>query len=1245
MHRDFLDKRRRHLNLRLNQVEGVLPEHFGQYYPKFITLLKKYYEWQDQNDSTELINHLFATRDINETDLTLLSYIEDELLLGAAYFEGFGDTDAEKRAAANFSNVLFRSKGSKFAIEWFFRSFYGLDAEVLYPKENVFIVGDTESQIGPDSLRFLTNDKLYQTFALLVRVGIPISKWRDIFKLFVHPAGMYLGNEVTITEAINSTIISLMDDSAVDARTKPTYSLTYSVPGGTIQEGETITWTATANNLPNNLGAAFWYVDHATTNDSDFTETPPSSTNAKYLALDPSGGAATATFTTSLRLDSDETEGTEQFTLKLADQIGTVLATNFVSVEDVISTYAVTVTGSTTGVGTTLNEGELITFDLVGTNVPNNGNTTLFWHVVHGTTNDDDFTVAPPSEAEPQAITITNSIGTFSFRSIVDGLLDDGKTFDVVIKTAPGGSFGTAKNTTTITLNNAAPVLSVVANDVTEGQDFTAVITTDESNIGRTFDWAITGSATSGGRFSSTSGTIEITASSTTLTVPTTEDATYRGTLSGTLTVTNNSVPGTPPQGNDNFNIFDAAPVYRLVPNPLTAQQGDTIQFEITGTNIPPNPVNFFITHNTTSNSDFATVPPQSSTRQAITVTANATPNAVSPSLTFTDNGDTVDENFVAYIYSGTSGGSVLASYDFTILGENYSLTPSAASVNEGSSVTFTFTSPAGDGTYYYWVDGTNITSADFSSGYHVSGSRGTFTVSETTGTFTLAIANDFTIEGNETLNVYVSRTATGGVLATSSVTIADTGKPTYTVSAIDFVEGNPLQLSIASTSNTTETVYIEISGAGVTGRFPSTQMTKSITGSTTTSASFTTTLSVLRENDQIGTVTVSRGNYASLGGTTLATDTFEVYDGPSTFFITPSDDTPDEGTTINFAVTGSNVDGTYYYRVNNLVVKSVSTTTSGGSSIPISNGTDGLALGMSCSEPNVPGVITFIGPNSITMSSPITSMLLNTEVLHFAQPSVFADFSTPSQAFGSFTMAPVSGTPTGSFSIQLSSDGDTTNDVYTLSIYKFETSPLPQALGSSTFTIQDLSPTSNVILPADRVGNNRVLNSVNGAETRVTVPIAGAGIRFTSDGRILISNTFDYPSIFVPTSTVSGPRSTPTHIADWISDRTNLNGANYTVSATASTEVIYDNRSNTSITATTDVTPTTTGPFSLAQDRDFAVRVTLNATPNYVSYQVRTTFTITVTGPSNSDTMIVEADAAVFGYSGVIIDYGDIFG
>ena len=44
--------------------------------------------------------------------------------------------------------------------------FYGIDVEVDYPKKDVFTVGS--SNIGADSIKFLTNNELYQTFAIRI---------------------------------------------------------------------------------------------------------------------------------------------------------------------------------------------------------------------------------------------------------------------------------------------------------------------------------------------------------------------------------------------------------------------------------------------------------------------------------------------------------------------------------------------------------------------------------------------------------------------------------------------------------------------------------------------------------------------------------------------------------------------------------------------------------------------------------------------------------------------------------------------------------------------------------------------------------------------------------------------------------------------------------------------------------------------------------------------------------------------
>jgi len=190
-HRGYNERNRRELSLYDRRIQEVLPEHFRQDYPAFITFLEKYYEWVESEESpAELIDHLFETKDIVETDLSLLSFLEDELLLGESYFQGFAD----KRGAAQIASNLYKSKGSKLAIQQFFRSFFGEDPDVEYTKDKIFLLNNSE--IGPLSNRFITDDKLYQTFAILIKIGIPITVWREVYKLFVHPAGFYLAGQI-----------------------------------------------------------------------------------------------------------------------------------------------------------------------------------------------------------------------------------------------------------------------------------------------------------------------------------------------------------------------------------------------------------------------------------------------------------------------------------------------------------------------------------------------------------------------------------------------------------------------------------------------------------------------------------------------------------------------------------------------------------------------------------------------------------------------------------------------------------------------------------------------------------------------------------------------------------------------------------------------------------------------------------------------------------------------------------------
>lgn len=222
------DNNRTDLIFRKPEIKSVLPEYFQDDYPNIITLLEKYYEWMDSADNPQArLDKLYSSRDATQVPEEQLIHLEDELLLGTSYFEGF----ANKREAIKFSNLLYRSKGSKFAVEQFFRGFYEIDPEVRFPKENIFYVGpkinydldssNSEGQqiqkeasaIGSESFKYLTDDKKYQILSILIRSELPIGEWRDNYKLFAHPAGMYLASELVLS-AVNEQGIPIIQDEA-----------------------------------------------------------------------------------------------------------------------------------------------------------------------------------------------------------------------------------------------------------------------------------------------------------------------------------------------------------------------------------------------------------------------------------------------------------------------------------------------------------------------------------------------------------------------------------------------------------------------------------------------------------------------------------------------------------------------------------------------------------------------------------------------------------------------------------------------------------------------------------------------------------------------------------------------------------------------------------------------------------------------------------------------------------------------
>ncbi len=214
--------RRRNKDFKVRKVRESLPEYFTESYPKLVSFLEEYYNFLDsdgQHGFSENIKKSFTFKDIHETESTNLNnYVS---MVGAGLKTGEGFTDS--RYALTRLAELLRSKGSKFSIQEFFRLFFQTEAEVEYPKEQIFRVFSPDSDvplslIGTESLKVIQNNELFQIFSLLIKVGLDTSRWTELYKKFIHPAGFFFQGQVTLTEEADMGIGAMplsIPDSAV----------------------------------------------------------------------------------------------------------------------------------------------------------------------------------------------------------------------------------------------------------------------------------------------------------------------------------------------------------------------------------------------------------------------------------------------------------------------------------------------------------------------------------------------------------------------------------------------------------------------------------------------------------------------------------------------------------------------------------------------------------------------------------------------------------------------------------------------------------------------------------------------------------------------------------------------------------------------------------------------------------------------------------------------------------------------
>ncbi|WP_341884206.1 SBBP repeat-containing protein, partial [Synechococcus sp. UW140] len=249
-----------------------------------------------------------------------------------------------------------------------------------------------------------------------------------------------------------------------------------------------------------------------------------------------------------------------------------------------------------------------------------------------------------------------------------------------------------------------------------------------------------------------------------------------------------------------------------------------------------------------------------------------------------------------------------------------YTLTPSAAAINEGAVLTSTVTTTnVATGTkLYYALSGTGITSADFSSGA-LTGEG----ITDATGKFSFShtLANDLTTEGAESLSIKLysdsARTLQVGTTATVSVVDSSTTPaPTYTLtpSATTINEGAVLTSSVTTTNLATGTkLYYALSGTGITAAdFSAGALTGE--GITDAAGKFTFTHTLANDLTTEGAESLSIKLYSDSArtlqvGTTATVSVVDSSTTPApTYTLTPSATTINEGAVLTSSVTTTNL-------------------------------------------------------------------------------------------------------------------------------------------------------------------------------------------------------------------------------------------------------------------------------------------------------------------------------------------------
>ena len=258
------------------------------------------------------------------------------------------------------------------------------------------------------------------------------------------------------------------------------------------------------------------------------------------------------------------------------------------------------------------------------------------------------------------------------------------------------------------------------------------------------------------------------------------------------------------------------APTYAISESSTYVNEGDTVTFTVTTTNVQNGSVLQWNTTGTVEAEDFSDS----------LLSNNFVVNNNTATITRTIRNDySVSEGAENFALQIKSGSTLLATSNSVSVADTSAATYSISGSNtvvEGNSVTYTVnTTGVPDSTSLYYT--VNLGSAD------VTPTSGSFAITSNTGTFTLTAKQDLATEADETLTVNIRIVSTSGpIVATMNTTIEDTA---YTIGL------TPAATSVnESTSGAATNIVVNVATSGIAD---GTQLTANVVASSGSTITF----------------------------------------------------------------------------------------------------------------------------------------------------------------------------------------------------------------------------------------------------------------------------------------------------------------------------------------------------------------------------------------------------------------------